>query len=606
MPVPLILGISAHFHDAAAALVLGDSILAAIEEERFTRRKHDAEFPASAIAYCLAQAPEGRRPDAVVFYEDPILKFDRILSSYADVYPGGALDFRNALRSFVPKTNSLPELIEKAVGPGIPMRTVRHHVAHAASAFFASPFQDAAILVIDGVGEWATCSLGQGSGTTLSLTREVRYPHSIGMLYSVFTHYCGFKVNSGEYKLMGLAPFGTPRYVNLIRDNVIDIASDGSFKLDMSYFSFNVGQRMYTEKFVSLMGREPRAEESRIEPFYADLAASIQALTEDLVLTLAEQAQRESGSKRLCMAGGVALNCVANGRLAASGLFEDVWVQPAAGDAGGALGAALAVSMAETGSVRQPSRFGPQAGSYFGPEYSDAEIRAELERIGVKYAAFANAADRTREVARALGDGLVVGRFQGRTEFGPRALGNRSILGDPRQADMQAKINVKIKFRESWRPFAPAVLAEHADAYFELPNHDPYMLFVGQVRDRRETAEAPLDSYDLIETVQQIRSGLPAITHVDYSARVQCVHRELNEGFWELLESFRLLTGCPVLVNTSFNVRGEPIVNTPAEAIAGFLATDIDVLEIGGFLAFKPENLTAARTAREGFEYVLD
>jgi carbamoyltransferase len=608
MPAPLILGISCHFHDAAAALVEGDTILAAIEEERFTRRKHDAEFPVEAIAYCMTQAPGGRRPDAVVVYEDPVLKLDRILASFADEYPGGGSDFRSALRSFVPKATTLPGLIEKALGPGLPMLSVRHHQAHAASAFFASPFDEAAILVIDGVGEWATCSIGSGSDKTLTLTREVRYPHSIGMLYSVFTSYCGFKVNSGEYKLMGLAPFGRARFADLFREHLIEVAADGSFKLDTSYFSFTVGQRMYTDKLVTLMGRPPRAEESRIDAFYADVAASIQEVTEELVLRLATEARRETGMRRLCMAGGVALNCVANGRLARAGIFDEIWVQPAASDAGGALGAALAVAMERSDEPRSRSRFGPQGGSYFGPGYADAEIATLLDELGLVAQHFVDPAERTRRVAASLAEGMVVGRFQGRTEFGPRSLGNRSILGDPRQADMQAKINLKIKFRESWRPFAPAVLAEQAGEIFDLVNHDPYMLFVANVRERL-SVDLPADAngLDLIETVQQPRSNLPAITHVDYSARVQCVHRELNSGFWELLDAFRALTGCPVLVNTSFNVRGEPIVNTPSDAIRCFLATDIDVLDIGSSLVFKADNLRAAGEAQKlQGQYVLD
>jgi carbamoyltransferase len=619
---PLVAGISCFFHDAAAALVHGDAILAAAEEERFSRHKHDAGFPADALAYCLTQAPDGRRPDMVVFYEDPALKADRLLSCYADTYPGGMADFAASLRSFAPKWKQLPGLVAQAVGTDIPLRMIPHHLSHAASAFYPSPFEEAAILVVDGVGEWATTTIGVGRGTSISLIDEVSYPHSLGMIYSVFTQYCGFKINSGEYKLMGLAPFGTPRYAGLIRDHVISLHPDGSFHVNPEYVSFHIGDRMYSPALIELLGRPAREEETRIDAFYADIAASIQAVTEDAMLGLAAAAKRATGARHLTMAGGVALNCVANGRLLRSGLFDGIWVQPAAGDAGGALGAALAGAM-DMGSGRErnsaaaaprpsPARRtaagSSQGNSLLGPAFDDDAITQALHAFKLVASGPLDTDARCRRVADLLADGAIVARFQGRMEFGPRALGNRSILGDPRRPDIQSRINMAVKFRESWRPFAPAVMAEFVSDWFDPPVDDPYMLFVSFLRPelRRNEETAGEWDDDIIRRVQAVRSSLPAITHIDFSARVQAVEQTVNPGFWKLLDTFRTRTGCPVLVNTSFNVRGEPIVCTPGEALRCFLASGIDALEIGSYLLLKSDNIDIAATVQPGGGFALD
>lgn len=584
----LALGISCYFHDAAAVLAQDGVILAAAEEERFSRRKHDPEFPSAAMEYCLSQAPEGAKPDLVVYYENASAKFERTLSAFRQSYPAGLTDFGDAMRRLIPKAAQLGQRVQDAIGKPVEVVAAAHHISHAASAFYPSPFEEAAILVIDGVGEWATTSIGHGKDDDFSLSREIRYPHSLGILYSAVTRYCGFKVNSGEYKLMGLAPFGAPRHVTALRDAFVDLKPDNSFALKVGGSDFLGDGTLLLDALSRTLGRAPRMPESAIDQFYADVAASIQKLTEDMVIGLASEAKRLTGSRRLCLAGGVALNCVANGHLVKAGIFEDIWVQPAAGDAGGALGAAL-IGAKALGGGRKLSTFGAQKDSAFGPEYSDATINAEIRAFGLEAAEF-TPRERTERVAALLAEGKIVGRFQGRMEFGPRALGQRSILADPRRPDAQSRINRAVKFRESWRPFAPAILAEHVSEWFEPPVRNPYMLFVSDVRDnRRLPADSEWDD-DIIRQVQKLRSEIPAVTHVDFSARVQSVEREISPDFAALLDAFYRLTDCPMLVNTSFNVRGEPIVCTPGQALRCFLSTDLDALEIGPFLLLKAEN----------------
>ncbi|MEI6342993.1 MAG: carbamoyltransferase N-terminal domain-containing protein [Verrucomicrobiota bacterium] len=586
-----ILGISAHYHDSAAAIVVDGKVVAAAQEERFTRRKNDDAFPVHAARFCLARAGLGGRwPDAVVFYDKPIPKFARFLETVLGLVPGGLgtfvrfapgwlsekLDARGGIRADL---GGLPE--------SVPVLFTEHHQAHAASAFYPSPFDSAAVLAIDGVGEYATTTLWHGSGAGLEALEEVRFPHSLGLLYSAFTAHCGFRVNSGEYKLMGLAPYGRPAFEKVIRDRLIDLRADGSFRLNLEYFDFLRGQRLTNERFDALLGGPPRQPDERILARHADMARSIQVVTEEAMLRLARRAHERTGERHLALAGGVALNCVANGRILREGPFEKVWVQPAAGDAGGALGAALAAWHLHARQPR-PSPGGRDAmhGSSLGPEHGDAEVAAVLDRMGAVHERMEDEElfDRT---AAWLEAGKVVGWFQGRMEFGPRALGNRSILGDPRSAEMQARMNLRVKFRESFRPFAPAVLAEHASALFELEGDSPYMLLVAPVREALRRPEASgaapgaEGGEDLSERVRRVRSTLPAITHVDWSARIQTVDRESNPRFRRLLEAWHARTGCPALVNTSFNVRGEPVVCTPEDAYRCFVNTAMDRLVIG-------------------------
>ncbi|MGI5350679.1 carbamoyltransferase family protein [Streptomyces sp. CA-250714] len=589
-----VLGLSAYYHDSAAALVSGGVPVAAAQEERFTRRRHDSGFPHHAVDYCLAEA--GVRLDevaAIAFYEDPALKFRRVLATWLATAPRGWPVFRRAFPEWVTwKRRALDEvrarLRDRARGALPPVVAHRHHASHAASAYFPSPYQSAAVLCVDGVGEWATTTLWHGRGVELTPLAELRFPHSLGMLYSAFTYFCGFKVDSGEYKLMGLAPYGTPRYAPLIRERLIDIKPDGSFRLDLRHFTFQYGLAMVGRAFEELFDGPRRLPEGPLTEREFDLAASVQQVTEDVVLRLARTALHRTGERRLCLAGGVALNCVANGRLVADGVCDEVWVQPAAGDAGGALGAALAESH-RRGAPRAHVARGADAmaGALLGPAPSDAEIAAYLTGHGYP-------ADRlpvrelVQRVAAELAAGKVVGWFQGRMEFGPRALGNRSILADPRDPAMQSTLNLKTKFRESFRPFAPAVLAEDAKDWFDLAQESPYMLLTAQVAaahrlECREAAEG-VTGPDLLRVP---RTTIPAVTHVDGSARVQTVTAGRNERFHALLSAFRDRTGCPVLVNTSFNVRGEPIVRTPQEAYACFMRTRIDLLVLGDFLLDK-------------------
>lgn len=577
-----ILGVSAFYHDSAAALLDDGAIVAAAQEERFSRRKHDAGFPRGAVAWCLSQAAGPL--DAVVYYEKPLLKFERILQTALAVAPRGFRSFAAAMPDWLHEKLWLPSVIEdELAGLGVrrvPVHFCGHHEAHAASAFFPSPFDRAAILTLDGVGEWTTSALGRGSGNQLELLQELRFPHSLGLLYSAFTHYCGFRVNSGEYKLMGLAPYGEPRFAQLIRERLVDVKADGSFRLDLDYFGFLEGRAMTNRRFESLFGAPRRAPDSPLNQLYCDVARSIQDVTEEIVLRLARTLQRDSGEENLCLAGGVALNCVANARLLRDGPFARIWVQPAAGDAGGALGAALAFHYGQ-GASRPPTQAGDaMRGAFLGPAYSTSDIDSTLRSYGLELRPMElGALHELMAVRLAAGD--VVGFFQGPAEFGPRALGARSILADARPDGMQRRLNLKIKFRESFRPFAPIVLAERAAEWFDAPVPSPYMLLTAPVASAHRRPAVDGGSWE--ERLHQVRSSIPAVTHVDYSARLQTVEPSTNPALHDVLSAFAALTGCPVLVNTSFNVRGEPPVCHPREAIEGFLATDMDALALGPF-----------------------
>ncbi len=594
-----ILGLSAYYHDSAAALVVDGRIVAAAQEERFSRVKHDHRFPVQAVGYCLGEA--GLKPgdiDHVVFYEKPFLKFERLLETYLAVAPAGFRSFLMAMPLWIREKLRLPGEMSAGLGHGYSKRYVfpEHHESHAASAFFPSPFEEAAILTIDGVGEWATATLGHGSGNRITLSHEMRFPHSLGLLYSAFTYFCGFKVNSGEYKLMGLAPFGEPRYKDLILGKLIDLKGDGSFRMDLSYFNYCAGLTMTSRKFDRLFGGPPRRPESPITQRECDLAASIQGVTEEIMLRMAIHLHGLTGSRNLCLAGGVALNCVGNGRLLRESPFERLWIQPASGDAGGALGAALFVWHQLLENARTPQLPDGQRASLLGPAYAAGVTEGLLRERKAVYRRFRDGDGLAGEVARHIADGKVVGWMQGRMEFGPRALGARSILGDARNPKMQSLMNQKIKFRESFRPFAPIVLRERADEYFELgPGvESPYMLLVAPVRGDKRVA-ATGDGAKGLDRIHGVRSVVPAITHVDYSARIQTVDRERNPRLFSLMEAFAGLTGCPVMINTSFNVRGEPVVCTPAEAYHCFMATNIDVLVIDDFLLLKEEQPEGAR-----------
>jgi carbamoyltransferase len=582
-----VLGISAFYHDSAAALVTGGRVIAAAQEERFTRRKHDLRFPGHAIAYCLAEAGcRLRDVDLVVFYEKPFLKFERLLETYLSYAPRGFDSFRLALPLWLKEKLFQKEVLRKALRKydadfdgTAKLRFSEHHLSHAASAFYPSPFEEAAVLTLDGVGEWATASLAIGLGKSLDIVKEMHFPHSLGLLYSAFTYYTGFRVNSGEYKLMGLAPYGEPRYVDKILNELIDLKEDGTFRIDQSYFGYCTGLTMTNGRFAALFGQPVRRPEDPLGRFHMDIAASIQAVTEEIMLRLAGSVARETGLRKLCLAGGVALNCVANGKILRAGIFDDMWVQPAAGDAGGALGAALFAYYQEGGALQKPINGGDaMQGAYLGPAYTAADAGSRLQECGAHYTTLA-AEDLIEAAAQALAAGKAVGWFQGRMEFGPRALGARSILADPRSPTMQKILNLKIKYRESFRPFAPAILREDLADWFDCDVNSPYMLLVAQVQPshRRTMTDAERDLFG-IDKLNVPRSDIPAVTHVDYSARIQTVHEETNPRFHALIRRFKYLTGCPVLVNTSFNVRGEPIVNTPEDAFRCFMGSEIDEL----------------------------
>lgn len=592
-----ILGISAFYHDSAAALVIDGRIIAAAQEERFTRKKHDADFPLHAIQYCLSEG--GLRPDQldyVGFYEKPLLKFERLLETYLGFAPRGFLSFAKAIPLWLKRKLYLRRELDRGLGHAYRKRYVftEHHESHAASAFFPSPFESAAILTVDGVGEWTTASYGVGQGNRLSLAAELRFPHSLGLLYSAFTYYCGFKVNSGEYKLMGLAPYGEPIYADFILEKLIDLKSDGSFRLDLSYFNYCQGLTMISRKFERLFGGPPRTPETPItEKRYMDIAASIQRVLEEILLRMAHHVHRETGEKKLCLAGGVALNCVANGRILREGPFEDIWMQPAAGDAGGALGVAQFIWYQLLGKPRVPEPQDSQQGSYLGPACEEEQIAQFLDSIGAVYERFDDEDALCDYVARLIAKEKVVGWVQGRMEFGPRALGARSILGDARSPHMQSTMNLKIKFRESFRPFAPSVLEERAHEYFEMQRGEssPYMLLVAPVRESYRLSDGQSTTRQGIDKLKNVRSVVPAITHVDYSARIQTVDPRRHGRYYKLIKKFESLTGTPLLINTSFNVRGEPIVCSPQEAYRCFLATNMDVLVLERFVLVKERQI---------------
>jgi carbamoyltransferase len=620
-----ILGISAFYHDSAAAVLVDGEIVAAAQEERFSRKKHDSAFPAGAVRYVLAES--GLRVadlTAVAFYDKPYLKFERLLETYHAFAPHGWKSFMTAMPLWIKEKlfmkRMLWEELEAVEGGKIkkkpPLLFPEHHLSHAASAFYPSPFEEAAILTVDGVGEWATSTIGHGKGQDVTILRELSFPHSLGLLYSAFTYYCGFKVNSGEYKLMGLAPYGirgsesTERFKKIILDTLVDIREDGSILLNMDWFSYATGLTMVDDaKWAKLFGIPKRTEEDKLTQPYMDLALAIQEVTEEIVLRLARTAKKLTGSRNLVMAGGVALNCVANGKLLRSGEFDDLWIHPAAGDAGGAVGAAYVAEYLWSGGKRKPRVNGQDEmrGSYLGPKYDDQDV----ERVCRKYNAAAKHYDDfdalCADVSKLMTDGQVVGWFQGRLEWGPRALGNRSILGDARHPEMQKRLNLKIKYREGFRPFAPAVLIEDTQEYFDLDKPSPYMLLVAPVQEKRCNPLPPnYDDMEMYERLYILRSDIPAVTHVDYSARIQTVHKDTNERYWRLIDSFKKLTGYGVIVNTSFNVRGEPIVCTPEDAYRCFMRTEMDCLVVGDYLFAKKEQPEWKETKEWRQEFTLD
>jgi carbamoyltransferase len=601
-----ILGISAFYHDAAASILEDGIIIAAAQEERFTRKKHDPSFPSNAIRFCLQYAGCSINDlDAVVFYDKPFLKFERLLETYYAFAPKGLLSFMQSMPVWIKEKLFLKKIIYEALEnigafdkKKLKLLFPEHHLSHAASAFYPSAFAEAAILTIDGVGEWATASICKAEGNSIAILKELDFPHSLGLLYSAFTYYCGFKVNSGEYKLMGLAPYGNKdsaacnQYIETIKSKLVDIKEDGSVFLNQEYFSYATGLRMANDgKWEVLFGFGRREAESLLEQQHCDLALAIQTITEEIVIKMAKEAQRLTGSRNLCMAGGVALNCVANGKLHELKIFDKIFIQPAAGDAGGALGAAYTAYHIY---YNQPRTVTPGydalKGSYLGPAYTDKETATALKQFNATYWPYNNFEELSVATAKLIADGNVVGWFQGRMEFGPRALGARSILADARNPEMQKKLNLKIKYREGFRPFAPAVLAEDVQEYFELNEPSPYMLLVKQVKKSRQLATPQgYAAEPLFDKLYFRRSDLPAVTHIDYSARIQTVHKETNVLFWQLLQSFKQLTGCAVLINTSFNVRGEPIVHTPQDAYRCFMRTEMDYLVIGNFIFDKKQ-----------------
>ena len=593
-----ILGISAYYHDSAACLVVDGKIIAAAQEERFTRKKHDENFPVNAINYCLTEAGlSAQQIDYVVFYDKPFLKFERLFETYLAFAPKGFKSFATSLPVWVKDKlfqksvilDALKDNLDKNTDWSSKLLFSEHHLSHAASAFFPSPFEDAAVLTMDGVGEWATTSLAVGKGNTLNVTNEIHFPHSLGLLYSAMTYYTGFKVNSGEYKVMGLAPYGEPKYANLIKDHLIDIKEDGSFHLDMSYFNYCTGLTMTSDRFNDLFGAPPRKSESILGQREMDLAASIQAVTEEVVIKLAKGIKKSTGLNNLCLAGGVALNCVANGKLLRENVFDKLWIQPASGDAGGAVGAALAAYYLMLAQPRKVDKKDSMQGSYLGPEFGQAEIEQRLSQAGAKFDVVSDT-QLIEQTAQALADGLAVGWHQGRMEFGPRSLGARSIIADARSPTVQKQLNLKVKYRESFRPFAPSILREDVADWFEINTDSPYMLLVADVKKEKQLAmtEAQKQLFG-IEKLNVPRSEIPAVTHVDYSARIQTVSKDTNPKYHALISKFKEITGCPVLVNTSFNVRGEPIVCSPEDAFNCLMGTDIDFLVVGNCILRKEQ-----------------
>lgn len=605
-----VLGISAYYHDSAAALVEDGVIVAAAQEERFSRKKHDARFPVNALAYCLNEAGVGLGDiDRVVFYDKPFLKFERLLETYVAFAPRGFKSFRMSIPLWLREKLFLKDLLAKELKKADTDKRwngellfSEHHLSHAASAFFPSPYDEAVVLTMDGVGEWATTSAAIGKGHTLEVFKEIHFPHSLGLLYSAFTYYTGFKVNSGEYKVMGLAPYGRPIYVDKIFKHLIDVKEDGSFRLDISYFDYCTGLTMTNAKFDALFGGPPRKSDELLTQHHMDLAASLQAATEEVVLKLVRALRKETGQKNLCLAGGVALNCVANGKVLRDGAFDNIYIQPAAGDAGGALGAALVGYHMQLDQPR-PSRGEGMRGSYLGPHFEQGDIEQRLAAAGAKFEAMDDSS-LLAACASDLSQGKALGWFQGRMEFGPRALGNRSIIGDPRSPSMQKTLNLKVKYRESFRPFAPSVLREKVADWFELDGDSPYMLLVADVvKSRRRQMTADEQALFGIEKLNVPRSDIPAVTHVDYSARIQTVQADTNPRYHALLSEFERQTGCPVLVNTSFNVRGEPIVGTPEDAFRCFMGTELDVLAVGNcYLRKEAQNPALKQNYETAFE----
>ena len=593
-----ILGISAFYHDSAACIIIDGKIIAAAQEERFTRKKHDSNYPYNAVEFVLKYAKiKLSKVDQIIFFEKPFLKFERLLETYVAFAPKGFLSFSKAMPIWIKEKLFQKNLLQNKLKDHDKNYDKKkenlyfsdHHLSHAASAFFPSPFSEAIVITADGVGEWATTTVALGKNNMLEIKKEIHFPHSLGLLYSAFTYYIGFKVNSGEYKLMGLAPYGESKYINEIL-KIIDIKEDGTFRLDQSYFNYATGLTMTSKKFDNLFGQKPRNPKSeKLTQFHMDIAASIQKVTEDIMIKLAKSVQKEFGLKNLCLAGGVALNCVANGKILNEKIFENIWVQPAAGDAGGALGAALALWHIDQKNPRNINNEDDMSGSYLGPEYSQTEIEKELERLGARFKILSES-EIINQTAKDLSSGNAIGWFQGRMEFGPRALGCRSILGDPRSSNMQKNLNLKVKYRESFRPFAPSILAEELYNWFDIDSYSPYMLMVSKVKKNKCIPMTKSDEKLFgIEKLNVKRSEVPAITHVDYSARIQTVHEHTNKKYYNLLSKFKELTGCPILVNTSFNVRGEPIVNTPEDAFRCFMGTELDNLAIGNCYLIKSE-----------------
>ena len=609
-----ILGISAFYHDSAACIIKDGEIIAAAQEECFTRKKHDTGFPHHAILYCLKEAQiDVQEIKNVVFYEKPFMKFERLLETYLAFAPKGFISFAKAMPIWIKdklfqKSSLVKELQFTLGGREINWRErllfSEHHLSHAASAFYPSPFESAAILTLDGVGEWTTTSLALGKGSKLKVMKEIHFPHSLGLLYSAFTYYIGFKVNSGEYKVMGLAPYGDPCYADLIKDKLITVADDGSFQLDMSYFEYATGLTMTNKKFDSLFGGPPRKPEAKLTQREMDLAASIQKVTESIIVKIAKDIAKSTGDRNLCLAGGVALNCVANGVLLREKIFDNIWIQPAAGDAGGALGAALSVWYLHHNNERKISvQKDSMKGSYLGPEFSNTEIETELKACGAVYKKLSEN-ELIEQVATALSDEKAIGWMQGRMEFGPRALGGRSIIADPRSPFMQKQLNLKVKYRESFRPFVPSVLREDVNEWFDHNSDSPYMLLVADVqKDKHRAMTADEEALSGIDKLNIPRSSVPAITHVDYSARIQTVHEDTNPRYYALISKFKDKTGCPIVVNTSFNVRGEPIICSPSDAFKCFMGTELDVLAIGNYLLFKKQqNKNLKKNYEESYE----
>ncbi len=608
-----LLGISAFYHDSAACLLKDGQIIAAAQEERFTRKKHDAGFPHHAILYCLKEAEiSANKIDNVVFYEKPFIKFERLLETYLAFAPKGFKSFTKSMPIWIKDKlfqksaliKQLKSTLDENINWNERILFSEHHLSHAASAFYPSPFESAAVLTLDGVGEWTTTSVAVGNGRNLNVIKEIHFPHSLGLLYSAFTYYIGFKVNSGEYKVMGLAPYGKPRYADLIKEKIINIGKNGSFQLDMSYFDFATGLRMTNEKFDKLFGGPPRASETKITQREMDLAASVQKVTEEILLELAKSIAKETGESNLCLAGGVALNCVANGILLRENIFSNIWIQPAAGDAGGALGAALSAWYLHYKNGRSLSKErDAMNGGYLGPEFSESEIEDQLKACGAVYKKCSKN-ELLDEVVSALANEKVVGWMQGRMEFGPRALGGRSIIADPRSPTMQKQLNLKVKYRENFRPFAPSVLREDVNEWFELNSDSPYMLLVAEVKKEKcRTMSKTEEALFGIEKLNVLRSSIPATTHVDYSARIQTVHADTNPLYHSMISKFKEKTGCPIVINTSFNVRGEPIICTPTDAFKCFMGTEMDMLTVGNYILYKEhQDVTLEENYEELYE----